>query len=167
MASHHQLQRRAVTQPMNTPGWAWSRDRVQQAGISEIIMAIGVPTSRRDRCAKSRLEEGSRRETRHGVAIRRFGSRTILRTGGRSSYLEIPVNCSRWQDHPYRVRAPRGPQFRRLATERLNKYMVKAFTMNGELTPAPTIKFRLIVRLESSRQLSLLGLRIGAVARQK
>ncbi|RLB87520.1 MAG: hydroxyacid dehydrogenase, partial [Deltaproteobacteria bacterium] len=32
----------------------------------------------------------------------------------------------------YRVRSPRGTQFRRWATERLNEYLVKGFTMDDE-----------------------------------
>ena len=32
----------------------------------------------------------------------------------------------------YRVRSPRGVQFRRWATERLNEYLVKGFTMDDE-----------------------------------
>lgn len=32
----------------------------------------------------------------------------------------------------YRVRSQRGTQFRRWATERLNEYLVKGFTMNDE-----------------------------------
>ncbi|MFA9397545.1 MAG: RhuM family protein [Clostridiaceae bacterium] len=32
----------------------------------------------------------------------------------------------------YRVRSTRGTQFRRWATERLNEYLVKGFTMNDE-----------------------------------
>ena len=32
----------------------------------------------------------------------------------------------------YRVRSQRGTQFRRWATDRLNEYLVKGFTMNDE-----------------------------------
>jgi hypothetical protein len=39
----------------------------------------------------------------------------------------------------YRVRSPRGTQFRRWATERLSKYLVKGFTMDDERLKHPPV----------------------------
>ena len=40
----------------------------------------------------------------------------------------------------YRVRSPRGVQFRRWATERLSEYLVKGFTMDDERLKNPPVK---------------------------
>ncbi len=39
----------------------------------------------------------------------------------------------------YRVRSPRGVQFRRWATERLREYLVKGFTMDDERLGNPPV----------------------------
>ena len=42
----------------------------------------------------------------------------------------------------YRVRSPRGAQFRRWATERLSEYLVKGFTMDDERLKNPPVEGR-------------------------
>src|SRR5690606_23202541 len=53
------------------------------------------------------------------------GNRTVQRNS-RHYNLEMIISVG------YRVRSSRGTQFRRWATERLNEYLVKGFTMDDE-----------------------------------
>jgi hypothetical protein len=53
------------------------------------------------------------------------GSRTVSRS---RKFYNLPAIIA----VGYRIRSPRGTQFRRWATERLNEYLVKGFTMDDE-----------------------------------
>ncbi|WP_459195693.1 virulence RhuM family protein [Wukongibacter baidiensis] len=67
-------------------------------------------------------EQGTIRENR---IVQREGNREVKRNV-RFYNLEMIIAIG------YRVRSNRGTQFRRWATERLNEYLVKGFTMNDE-----------------------------------
>ncbi len=82
------------------------------------------------------VEEG---EIDPGATIRKF--RIVRREG--------PRDVSRLIDHynldailavGYRVRSPRGTQFRQWATERLREYLVKGFTMDDERLKSPPVE---------------------------
>lgn len=78
-------------------------------------------------------------EVTPGATIRKF--RIVRREGAR--------DVSRLIDHyhldailavGYRVRSPRGTQFRQWATERLREYLVKGFTMDDERLKNPPVE---------------------------
>jgi len=77
---------------------------------------------------KSIYEEGELVESatcKESLQVQQEGKRRVSRS--RKFYnLEAIISVG------YRVRSPRGVQFRRWATERLNEYLVKGFTMDDE-----------------------------------
>ena len=73
-------------------------------------------------------EEGELEETstcKNYLQVQKEGSRTVKRDSLHYN-LELIIAVG------YRVRSSRGTQFRRWATERLNEYLVKGFTMDDE-----------------------------------
>lgn len=77
---------------------------------------------------KNIYEEGELEENstcKNYLQVRTEGNRTVQRNS-RHYNLEMIIAVG------YRVRSSRGTQFRRWATERLNEYLVKGFTMNDE-----------------------------------
>ena len=59
------------------------------------------------------------------LQVQKEGSRRVSRN---RKFYSLPAIIAAG----YRVRSPRGTQFRRWATERLNEYLVKGFTMDDE-----------------------------------
>jgi len=81
------------------------------------------------------FEEG---EIDPGATIRKF--RMVRREGTREVVRLIEhYNLEAILAVGYRVRSPRGVQFRRWATERLSDYLVKGFTMDDERLKHPPI----------------------------
>ncbi|MDW7661377.1 MAG: virulence RhuM family protein [Bacillota bacterium] len=77
---------------------------------------------------KNIYEEGELEENstcKNYLQVRTEGNRTVQRNS-RHYNLEMIIAVG------YRVRSTRGTQFRRWATERLNEYLVKGFTMDDE-----------------------------------
>ncbi|QRN85691.1 virulence RhuM family protein [Clostridia bacterium] len=77
---------------------------------------------------KNIYEEGELEENstcKNYLQVRTEGNRTVQRNS-RHYNLEMIIAVG------YRVRSSRGTQFRRWATERLNEYLVKGFTMDDE-----------------------------------
>ena len=82
------------------------------------------------------FEEG---ELEPEATIRKF--RTVRREGGREvGRLIEHYNLAAILAVGYRVRSPRGAQFRRWATERLSEYLVKGFTMDDERLKHPPVE---------------------------
>lgn len=80
-------------------------------------------------------EEG---ELKRESTIRKF--RIVRREGAREVAREIDhYNLDAILAVGYRVRSPRGIQFRRWATERLREYLIKGFTMDDERLKNPPI----------------------------
>ena len=80
-------------------------------------------------------EEGELREDatcKDYLQVRREGSRDVRRTLKHYN-LEMVLAVG------YRVRSPRGTQFRQWATERLREYLVKGFTMDDERLKNPPV----------------------------
>jgi hypothetical protein len=101
-----------------------------QAQIAELFQ-VSVPTVNEH--LKGIFADG---ELEHGPTIRKF--RIVRLEGSRTVEREI--------DHyrlegilavGYRVRSPRGTQFRQWATARLSEYLVKGFTMDDERLKNP------------------------------
>lgn len=67
------------------------------------------------------------------LQVRREGSRTVRRSV-RHYNLDAILAVG------YRVRSPRGTQFRRWATERLREYLIKGFTMDDERLKNPPVE---------------------------
>lgn len=65
--------------------------------------------------------------------VRREGTREVAR-------LIDPYNLEAILAVGYRVRSPRGVQFRRWATARLSEYLVKGFTMDDERLKNPPVE---------------------------
>ena len=81
------------------------------------------------------IEEG---EIDPGATIRKF--RIVRREGEREVERDIEhYNLDAILAVGYRVRSPRGAQFRRWATERLREYLVKGFTLDDERLKNPPI----------------------------
>lgn len=81
------------------------------------------------------FEEG---ELDPGATIRKF--RMVRREGARDVAREIEhYNLDAILAVGYRVRSPRGTQFRIWATERLREYLVKGFTMDDERLKNPYV----------------------------
>ena len=79
------------------------------------------------------------RELEPEATIREF--RTVRREGGREvARLIEHYNLAAILAVGYRVRSPRGAQFRRWATERLSEYLVKGFTMDDERLKHPPVE---------------------------
>lgn len=73
------------------------------------------------------------------ATIRKF--RTVRREGEREvARLIEHYNLAAILAVGYRVRSPRGVQFRRWATERLSEYLVKGFTMDDERLMHPPVE---------------------------
>ena len=82
------------------------------------------------------FEEG---EIDPGATIRKF--RMVRREGTREVVRLIEhYNLEAILAVGYRVRSPRGVQFRRWATERLSDYLVKGFTMDDERLKHPPVE---------------------------
>jgi hypothetical protein len=74
-----------------------------------------------------------------GAAIRKF--RIVRQEGAREvSRLIDHYNLGAILAVGYRVRSPRGTQFRRWATARLSEYLVKGFTMDDERLKNPPVE---------------------------
>ena len=74
-----------------------------------------------------------------GATIRKF---RILRMEGDRDVARLIEHCSldAILAVGYRVRSPRGVQFRRWATERLSQYLVKGFTMDDQRLKNPPVE---------------------------
>lgn len=105
---------------------------LSQAGIAELFQ-VKVPTVNEH--LKKLYAEG---EIRPEATIRQY---LMVRQEGRRQ-------VNRHIDHynldailavGYRVRSPRGTQFRRWATERLREYLVKGFTLDDERLKNPPV----------------------------
>ncbi len=82
------------------------------------------------------FEEG---ELDPGATIRKF--RIVRREGSRDVAREIDhYNLDAILAVGYRVRSPRGTQFRIWATERLREYLVKGFTLDDERLKSPPVE---------------------------
>ena len=82
------------------------------------------------------FEEG---ELDPGATIRKF--RIVRVEGGRNvARLIEHYNLDAILAVGYRVRSPRGMQFRRWATERLSEYLVKGFTMDDQRLKNPPVE---------------------------
>ncbi len=81
------------------------------------------------------IQEG---EIDPAATIRKF--RIVRREGGRDVAREIEhYNLDAILAVGYRVRSPRGAQFRRWATERLREYLLKGFTLDDERLKNPPV----------------------------
>jgi hypothetical protein len=81
------------------------------------------------------IQEG---EIDPGATIRKF--RIVRREGKREVEREIEhYNLDAILAVGYRVRSPRGAQFRRWATERLSEYLLKGFTLDDDRLKNPPI----------------------------
>ena len=81
------------------------------------------------------IEDG---EIAPGATIRKF--RIVRREGEREVEREIEhYNLDAILAVGYRVRSPRGAQFRRWATERLSEYLLKGFTLDDERLKNPPV----------------------------
>jgi len=105
---------------------------LSQALIAELF-DIGVPTVNEH--LKSIYDE---RELDPGATVRRF--RIVRREGTRRVTREIEhYSLEAILAVGYRVRSPRGTQFRIWATERLREYLVKGFVMDDERLKNPPV----------------------------
>lgn len=114
-----QIQMRAVD------GTVW----LTQAEMADLF-DTGVPNVNKHITAV--LDEGE-------VSDRTISSQEIVRQeGGRSVHRTIQIyNLDMILAIGYRVRSPRGTQFRQWATTTLREYLVKGFVMNDERLKAP------------------------------
>lgn len=106
--------------------------------LTQALMAelfdIAVPTVNEH--LKGIYEDG---ELDPGATIRKF--RIVRREGAREVARNIDhYNLDVILAVGYRVRSPRGVQFRRWATERLSEYLVKGFTMDDQRLKNPPVE---------------------------
>ena len=106
---------------------------LSQALIADLFQ-VTVPTVNEH--LKNIFEE---RELEPQATIRNF--RIVRREGKREVAREIEhYSLDAILAVGYRVRSPRGAQFRRWATERLKEYLVKGFTMDDERLRNPPVE---------------------------
>jgi hypothetical protein len=103
---------------------------LSQALMAELFQ-VTVPTVNEH--LKNLYREG---ELEPEATIRKF--RIVRREGAREVARQIEhYNLDAILAVGYRVRSPRGTQFRRWATERLREYLVKGFTLDDERLKRP------------------------------
>ena len=106
---------------------------LSQALIAELFQ-VSVPTVNEH--LKGIYADG---ELESGATIRKF--RMVRQEGTRKVAREIAhYNLDAILAVGYRVRSPRGTQFRIWATERLREYLVKGFTMDDERLKNPPVE---------------------------
>lgn len=106
---------------------------LSQTLIGELFQ-VSIPTVNEH--LKSIYDQG---ELSRQATIRRF--RIVRREGSREVSREIEhYNLDAILAVGYRVRSPRGTQFRQWATERLREYLVKGFTLDDERLKHPPVK---------------------------
>ena len=106
--------------------------------LSQALMAELFQTSPQNITLhiKALYEEGEADEAatcKEYLQVRKEGDREVRRTVKHYN-LDVILAVG------YRVRSPRGTQFRRWATERLREYLVKGFTMDDERLKNPPVE---------------------------
>ena len=98
---------------------------LSQAAMAELFQTTPQNITQHIRTIYAEQEQDPDRTRKEYLQVRSEGSRTVRR---QITHYNLDVILA----VGYRVRSPRGTQFRQWATERLREYVIKGFTMDDE-----------------------------------